>query len=57
MLFLFFLQFDDSLAITHKSAGIREPGLLEAFALQILRCAQDDSSLALAVILSAAKDL
>jgi hypothetical protein len=31
------------LVITHKSPRLRESGLLDECALQILRCAQDDS--------------
>ena len=41
--------------IPHKSARLRESGLLVPYPPQILRCAQDDSLQT--VILSAAKDL
>src|SRR6266700_3758249 len=39
-----------------KSTGLRESGLLDDFAPEILRCAQDDT-MKKAVILSTAKDL
>ena len=42
--------------IPHKSTELRESGLLDDFAPEILRCAQDDT-MKKAVILSAAKDL
>ena len=44
-----------NLVITPKSPRLRESGLLDEWALQILRCAQDGSRGC--VILSAAKDL